>query len=78
MATVFLYMERGVVIILTVNLEVMTCGAWCCDNTHSKLGSNDNHSYIYTVVVIVCPVLSIIPFSPHGAFTHRHMVFTRI
>jgi len=42
------------------------------DNTHSKLGSNDSHNYIYTVVVIVCPVLYIIPFSSHRAFTHKH------
>jgi hypothetical protein len=53
MATLFLYVERGVQIIPIVNLEVMTVTATC-------------------IVVIVCPVLSFIPFSSHRDFTHKH------
>lgn len=52
MAAIFLYVERGVLRVPIVNLEVMTVTTTC-------------------IVVIVCPVLSIIPFSSHRAFTRK-------
>ena len=52
-ATIFLCVERGVLRVPLVNLEVMTVTT----------------TY---VVVIVCPVFSIIPFSSLRVFTHKH------